>query len=113
MSSPMTNTRSSRAISCAIASVMASIIVIFRAMFSRSPLFLRPNVIRQLRGVGIRALLGEFDRLVDFLRDVLCDLVLGFVGEIFPVAENLFEEDERVAFLPRLDFFLGPILRGI
>src|SRR5690348_440423 len=113
MSSPITKTRSSRAISCAIASVMASIIVIFRAMFSRSPLFLRPDVIRQLRSIRIRALLGEFNRLVDFLRDVLCDLVLGLVGEIFPVAENFFEEHERVALLPRLDFFLGAILRGI
>src|SRR5215469_5224100 len=99
MSSPITKTRSSRSISCAIASVMASIIVILRAIFSRSPLFLRPDVIRQFGRVRIRTLLRELDGFVDFLRDFLCDLVLRFVVEEFLVAKNFFEKRYRIPFL--------------
>src|SRR5579864_1706653 len=113
MSSPITNTRSSRAISCAIASVMASIIVIFRAMFSRSPLFLCPDVIRQFRSIRIRALLGEFHRFIDFLSNLLGDFIFGFVSEQLLVAEDSLKQHQWVPLLPRLHFFLRPILGGI
>src|SRR5487761_199025 len=124
ISSPITNTRSSRSISCAIASVMASIIVILRAMFSRSPfilaprpayscLFLCPNMIRELRGIRIRALLGELDGFIDFLRSFFCDFVFRFVGEELLVAENFLEQHQRVSLLPRFHFFLHAVLGRI
>src|SRR5690348_10212266 len=108
MSSPMTKTRSSRSISCAIASVMASIIVIVRGI-PLSPLFLRPDVFGEFGWIGVRALLGEIDSFVDFLRDFLGDFRFGFVAEKLFVAKNFLEEHQRIALLPRFDFFLHAV----
>src|ERR1700756_5003119 len=113
ISSPRMKTRSSRSISCERASLIASSMLIVRAICDSIPLCrmnyvmrtplceLRPDMVRKLGRIGIGALLGELHRLVDFLRNLGGDLRLLRVVQKFLFNELLLECSHRIFFLPR------------
>src|SRR5712692_5485371 len=122
MSSPNTNTRSSRDISWSSASVIASMNAIVRAMLKcflpHLPLksgaaASGPNVLEQFVRFRVWALFGEFHRFVYSRCDFRRDLLLQIVTEELPVGQVLLHSEDRILFLPRLDFLFGAVLRGV